>query len=496
MEKIKGLILVIVTIFCIQQVSAATISAASCSQTDVQAAIDSAIDGDSVNIPAGSCIWTDSVNIIDKDVSIVGAGQGTTIITYDGSDAYDSAAFLIDNDNLPKDNFEISHLTIINGMGDSASGATLIKVWDAGPDWRMHHITLTSEYSGNMIHVGRYTGSNSGLVDHCTFNKLGSGHIKGLQINAADRDVEDYNSPTIPLGHTSWNMPISLGTKDALYIEDCIFSWEDDYAVLDADEGARVVFRYNDITGANFGTHGHDGGSRDTGVFSYEIYSNSFNAAGTGLYTVIGLRGGTGVIYDNTFSGNYGATTNLYHYCACDPTVTCNGGWPTPCTYPCEGQIGRTAGNALEPLYFWDNVYMTVCQDPLPLIALASVMRYMILSRKGGIISLVLKNPVMRHIHIHIHWLLDRTAEMEIWMLVKNAMTVTLQTEMDAIQPARLNRQALITTSETVLQEMVLIGQKPGTLFQTTWKEAIPITLLTVNIQAIHLMTLSQVLSI
>jgi len=342
------------------------INAASCSRGDVQTAVDSASDGETVNIPAGSCTWTDSVDVIDKDIKIVGAGQGSTVITYNGPDAYDSAAFLIDNDNLPKDNFEISQLTIINGMGDSASGATLIMVWDAGPDWRIHQITLTSEYSGNMIHVGRYTGSNGGLVDHCTFNKLGSGHTKGLQISATDRDVEQYNSATTPLGHTSWNTPISLGTKNALFIEDCIFNWEDDYALLDVDEGGRVVFRYNTILGADFGTHGHDGGSRDTGVFSYEIYANSFDADGTGLYTAIGLRGGTGVIYDNTFSGNYGATTNLYHYCACDPTVTCNGGWPTPCTYPCEGQIGRTAGNALEPLYLWDNVYNDGLPGPAP----------------------------------------------------------------------------------------------------------------------------------
>jgi len=358
MERVKiKLIIIAVILLGVQGVSAVLINADSCIQQDVQAAINQAVDGDSVRIPFGSCTWTTPVNIIDKNVAIIGAGQGLTNISYDGPDAYDSAAFHVDNDAEPKDGFEISHLTIINGMGDSASGAALIMVWDAGPDWRIHHCTFSSGYAGNMIYIGRYTGSNGGLIDHCTFDKKGSGHIKAFQISAKDVDVESYDSATTPYGHTSWNRPISLGTRNALYIEDCNFIWEDDYSFLDVDEGGRVVFRHNDIIGAGFGTHGHDGGSRDTGVFSYEIYGNSFDAGGTGRYNAIGLRGGTGVIYDNTFSGNYGATTNLYHYCACDPQVTCNGGWPTPCTYPCEGQIGRTAGNTLEPLYFWDNVY-------------------------------------------------------------------------------------------------------------------------------------------
>lgn len=43
--------------------SANTITAASCSQTDVQNAINSASDGDTVLVPAGSCVWSNGVTI-------------------------------------------------------------------------------------------------------------------------------------------------------------------------------------------------------------------------------------------------------------------------------------------------------------------------------------------------------------------------------------------------------------------------------------------------
>src|SRR5271166_329182 len=54
---------------------AATINAASCSQTDVQNAINSANSGDTVNIPAGNCTWSSAMTL-SKFVKLHGAGGG------------------------------------------------------------------------------------------------------------------------------------------------------------------------------------------------------------------------------------------------------------------------------------------------------------------------------------------------------------------------------------------------------------------------------------
>src|SRR5688572_9051178 len=45
------------------RVDAATISAASCSRTDVASAITKASNGDTVLIPAGACTWTSAITV-------------------------------------------------------------------------------------------------------------------------------------------------------------------------------------------------------------------------------------------------------------------------------------------------------------------------------------------------------------------------------------------------------------------------------------------------
>lgn len=299
------------------------------------------------------------VNIIDKDVSIVGAGQGSTNITTNIANAYNAGCFHVDNDaGAPKDDFEISHLTIIESLTRD-TGAVALNVWDAGPDWRVHHITVTSAYAGNMIYVGRYTGSNGGLVDNCTFNATNTGSVstKAFQINAKDFDTEDGGTNRLTsYGSTSWAAVSSLGAKEALYIEDCTFNWTVNYAISDYDEGARVVFRYNTVIGGGMVTHGDDSGCCLRGVRHYEIYENTFSCTSNCYYVIFGTRGGTGVIYDNTFSGNFGSGIILYHYCADACSGPCSG-WPNPCTYPCSGQIGQGPDGTTDPLYLWDNTF-------------------------------------------------------------------------------------------------------------------------------------------
>jgi hypothetical protein len=56
-----------------------TLTAASCNTSDVQAAINSAAEGDTVNIPAGTCTWTSGVTISGKGIIVQGAGGGRII---------------------------------------------------------------------------------------------------------------------------------------------------------------------------------------------------------------------------------------------------------------------------------------------------------------------------------------------------------------------------------------------------------------------------------
>ncbi len=58
---------------------AATVVAASCSRADVQTAIDAAIAGDTVTVPAGTCTWTSPVTITDKALTLTGSRPDRTL---------------------------------------------------------------------------------------------------------------------------------------------------------------------------------------------------------------------------------------------------------------------------------------------------------------------------------------------------------------------------------------------------------------------------------
>ena len=338
--------------------SATQYNAASGSYSDVLSAYNSASDGDTVNIPADTVSWSSQLLISDKEITILGASQLTTVITYTGSNSYDAGAFRIDNDaGDPKDDFEIGDITIIEGMGNRDTGAMGINHWDSGPDWVVHHVTFKSGYNGNMMNVGRNQGSNGGLIDSCLFELTASTSTKALQINAKDMDVETYDDTTNGYGSVSWGEANTLGTKNCTYIEDCTFDFSSgNYVSMDFDEGARVVVRYCTFTNTGIGSHGDDGGSLDRGVRHYEIYNNTFTRTTYSFGNSIDLRGGMGCIYENSFADD----VQLIHYCSCDPTVTCGEDWVPPCEpgeYPCQGQIGRGEDQALDPLYFWNNTW-------------------------------------------------------------------------------------------------------------------------------------------
>ena len=63
--------------------SAADVTAASCAYAHVQAAVDAATDGTTVNVPAGQCTWggtEDLVKVINKNITVRGAGIGRALV--------------------------------------------------------------------------------------------------------------------------------------------------------------------------------------------------------------------------------------------------------------------------------------------------------------------------------------------------------------------------------------------------------------------------------
>jgi cysteine-rich repeat protein len=273
-----------------------TIQATSCNQVDVQNAINIALDGDRVLIPEGNCSWG-SDNFVDnlavvlnKGIILEGAGVDKTTITANGG--LQSVAIQAGTgEGRP---WRITGFTLLRGPDYGDTDSRLIGVGGAANHWRIDHMRFEGKWAvqldGKYVHnidnaIGTVSESH-GLIDNCTFLGNASVNIMGDPYSIPDNDPR-----------RSAHRPISLGTSEAVYIEDSHFNSfnrgvENSVAATDAYIGGRYVFRYN---------RGRTYSDNHPGTFSYEIYENELSGAPV-LFWFVTLRGGTGVVFNNRFS--------------------------------------------------------------------------------------------------------------------------------------------------------------------------------------------------
>jgi hypothetical protein len=270
-----------------QSIQGEIISLANAAVGTVQKAIDDAVDGDVIMLPSGTVTW-DTPIIIRKGITLRGAGQNATIIV----DAIPKAnTALIQMYDLGRRFARVCHFTINSGPTSSADG--LIRVGrpyvggsgivNTNTSWRIDHITF------NLLKRGITTkGRSYGVIDNCVFNADVAANQQGVAV-WGDNEL-------------AWDRPLTLGTLEAVYIEDCLFSWTKHIAdsALDSYGGGKFVFRYNTMINIEVGCHGLDSGSYRSPV-SWEVYGNKYYD-GYGIHAprAIGeFRGGTGMIFSN-----------------------------------------------------------------------------------------------------------------------------------------------------------------------------------------------------
>jgi hypothetical protein len=365
---LKTLLLILIILFfgifgLAQSLQAATINSASCGQNDVQTAVNSASDGDTVMIPAGECSWitptsqTPSVLVHNKGITIQGAGIGQTVIHDETDLSWNETPFRIDiTSGKP---FRITGLTIIGQGVSTYDSFAVISLYGSGNHFRVDHIRF-DDIAGRSISI---SGKIYGLIDHCEF----------IQPNGQGVHISDDRGS--PQGSTAWEEPMSYGTADAVFIEDSLFQWGSGAdGTTDCGNGGRYVFRHNTVSGIMAGNHGME--SKPRSCMQMEIYDNTFLPSSHNVYVAIHSRGGSAVIFNNTITGNYQLDIGITNYRSCcyagaactpspdPPYGTCNGDDPldgnTPpkSTYkgwPCKDQIGRGTSQASHPLYVWNN---------------------------------------------------------------------------------------------------------------------------------------------
>lgn len=337
-----GLSVIIMMCVLVTEGAADTIEASSVSRSTVAEAISRATSGDTVSIPAGRATWSSNISIPDsKRITVRGAGATETVIVGGGAFSLGTSG------------------SRITRIGFESNDRDFISV--AGKGWRIDHCTFTN--TGSSSCLGVYASSQSsepppaGVVDHCTFNFT-------RVIVYGSRDL---------MGSHIWAEPLGLGTDNAVFIEDCTFRWNGFGNCVDSQYAGRYVFRYNTVIDTVCEVHSTSNPSSRTAGRSWEIYENTFEAVNETPWYPFRIRGGTGVVFNNTITGRYEnqhiAFDNV-RSCdgRCDGTSPMDGNQRGEAGYPCRDQIGRSTdafeyqedGNwpsqELDPAYAWGNV--------------------------------------------------------------------------------------------------------------------------------------------
>jgi hypothetical protein len=320
--------LVVVTILLVGPAYAATIGAANCSESAVQSAISAAKDGDSVLVPAGNCTWSSELSIT-KAITLQGAGIDQTRITCN----------LATYDGMIKITAKPSLNTRVTGFSFDGKGYVfgVSGSYDYAGRVRLDHM----KYTGTGYGFAVFYDDQPGLIDHCQ-----------VSVTCPQEIIHVYGT-----GASDWIRPDNMGTDEMLIVEDNVFTGSGSCpSSLTSFDGARWTFRHNSVNSAIVDGHPNYF-SWDHAVRQVEIYANTWVSP---IYSAIDLKGGTGVIYNNTATGGSGGI-GLYvlaPYCGTNSQGCC-------ClsnldNAACKQRPGFGYNYLLDPIYIWGNTNMAV----------------------------------------------------------------------------------------------------------------------------------------
>jgi hypothetical protein len=291
-------------------------------------------------------------------------------LTLQGGGTYAVSSAYADNGTWPL------HITF-SGLASGASGISIANT-TAGSFVRVTGINFTGTTEGGLGGTGAISiGSTNRAdfrVDNCKFNVSGNilahnaSYYGGLvdHIYAERNTCDESNTITAhdfsgdDYGDAAFTNAVDFGSSHFLFVEDSVFKktgctdGTNSTYCMDAQAGGRYVFRNNYVYDQMVVWHGTETGAPQRGGYVFEIYDNEFEFS---LYpewpyhTAVYCRGGTCLVYDNSFSG-YGALwktgvkrshTSYARYGSADGTKDWDGNWggDYPTGYPVLDQPGR-----------------------------------------------------------------------------------------------------------------------------------------------------------
>lgn len=285
-------------------------------QYQVYSAIYNASPDDTITMPSGTYTWgaVGTSLVLNKAVTLVGDPSGGTIINIapDGPTGYGRALFVF---QAPA---TVAKLT----LNDNPTSNTEAFLANGVNGWRISKITYNP--NGATSYFAELLKVQYGLIDGC--------NITG---GAGNDELIFSRGPT-----NAWQTANSMGTANAIFVEDCTFNGPG--YVGDFNSNSSAVVRFCTINGPmKIDGHGLASNTPPRSVREVEIYSNTWTNA-TGGSAAIELRGGTGMIFNNSYTG--GASNAAWFFLS---DYGYQSAWPnfgnnlqTPSNYPIGDQIG------------------------------------------------------------------------------------------------------------------------------------------------------------
>lgn len=268
------------------------ITAASCSFEAVQAASASAAIGQTVSIPKGNCDWGGHQLTVQAGVMLKGAGRDLTVIRRTAVVPINT--YLIRFDCWNGKSAALSDMTLVGAMLPNSDDRGL-GLLNSCIDFKIANAKFT-KFTFAGIEV-RGAPKQRGVI------------YKSQFVNNYNPARRNLGYGVVVFGDGTWPA-LELGTINAVFVESNYMLGNRHH--IASNNGARYVFRYNTVEAtdatkdfAQVDAHGFS--SAPQGTRSWEIYGNAFSARLTGTARSsagIGIRGGDGIIANNTFSSN------------------------------------------------------------------------------------------------------------------------------------------------------------------------------------------------
>jgi hypothetical protein len=328
---------ILAALSCMTARAQGTYTAASCNQSDITAVINgpihTAVNGDTIIVPAGSCTWTSGI-MVPSGIGISIIGTGTPNSGPSTWAAASSCTATVITDDLPGSTYLFSFSPTYGNSTTRISCMNLVPtvpgpsgyyspIYINGtctssgcPNFRMDNLTVPETWGGDGISDDTVAIVQNvfGVADHNTVGGSPQSGTSGpdfLNVN-----LGSYQG-TSQYGNTSWASANTLGTGQAFYLENNTFTnslGTDTDTYGGPDGGGRLVCRFNVFNGVTQGAactnHGTEVMGITRGGMQSEFYGNSLTAQSSGSNEGFGVRSGVAYSFLNQFNANSGKGFN------------------------------------------------------------------------------------------------------------------------------------------------------------------------------------------